>query len=113
MIVGTGIMDVVVGGSRSLKEKRSVVRRILGRTRNEFNVSIAEVGAYDSWKRSLIGFGVVGNEKGFVNAKMDKIVNFIEGLNLVDIVGVATEIYGVSDTRDDRGDYGIDDVPKG
>lgn len=97
MIVGAGIVDIVVGGSRSLKEKRSVVRRILSRTRNTFNISIAEVGSYDDWKRCRIGFSVVGNERGFVNSKIDKVVNFIEGLHLADVVNVATEMYSISD----------------
>jgi len=109
MVVGAGTMDVVVGGSRSLKEKRSVVRRILGRTKNTFNVSIAEVGAYNDWKRCRIGFGVVGNERGFVNSKMDKIVNFIEGLHLADVINVTIEMYSISDARDGGGDHRIDE----
>ena len=108
MVVGTAIVDLFVGGSRSLKEKRSVLRRIVGRTRNEFNVSIAEVEAYNNWKRCRIGFSVVGNERGFVNAKMDKITNFIEGLNLADIVDVKMEIYTVSDTWGTGGSDGAD-----
>jgi uncharacterized protein YlxP (DUF503 family) len=76
MVVGWGIIDIVVEGSRSLKEKRSVVRRILGRTKNTFNVSIAEVGAYNDWKRCQIGFSVAGNERGFVQSKMDKNCKF-------------------------------------
>jgi uncharacterized protein YlxP (DUF503 family) len=109
MVVGSGIMDVVVGGSRSLKEKRSVLRRILGRTRNEFNVSIAEVGAYNDWKRCRIGFSVVGNERGFVNSKMDKVLNFIESLNLADVVNVTTEMYSISDVWDGCGDHRVDE----
>ncbi len=109
MVVGTGIVDLFVEGSRSLKEKRSVLRRILGRTRNEFNVSIAEVEAYNSWKRCRIGFSVVGNEKGFVNSKMDKIVNFIEGLNLADVVDIKMEIYSVSGTWGVGGGNGTDE----
>jgi uncharacterized protein YlxP (DUF503 family) len=112
MVVGTGIMDLLVGGSRSLKEKRSVLRRILGRTKNTFNVSIAEVGGYDDWKRCRIGFSVVGNERGFVNSKMDKLVNFIEGLNLADVVNVTIEMYSISDATDGCGDRGIDEFPK-
>ena len=113
MVVGTGIIDLYVGGSRSLKEKRSVLRRILGRTRNEFNVSIAEVEAYNNWKRCRIGFSVVGNERGFVNAKMDKIINFIEGLNLVDIVNVTMEVYTVSDAWGTGGNDGTNTFQKG
>jgi len=112
MVVGTGIVDLFVEGSRSLKEKRSVLKRILGRTKNEFNVSIAEVGGYNDWKRCRVGFSVVGNERGFVNSKMDKIVNFIEGLNLADVVNVTIELYGISDVVGGRGDHEIDGLSK-
>ncbi|MBW2631126.1 MAG: DUF503 domain-containing protein [Deltaproteobacteria bacterium] len=109
MVVGTGIIDIFVKGSRSLKEKRAILRRILGRTKSEFNVSIAEVGEYNDWKRCRIGFSMVGNERRFINSKMDKLVNFVEGLNLADIVNVDTEIYNVSDVWNSRGEDGLDE----
>jgi len=113
MVVGTGIMDLFVGGSRSLKEKRAVLRRVLGRTRNEFNVSIAEAEAYNDRKRCRIGFSVVGNERGFVSSKMDKIVNFIEGLHLVDVVDVKMELYAISDAWGSSRDDGADKFQEG
>ncbi len=98
MVVGTGIIDIFVESSRSLKEKRSVLRRILSRTKNEFNISIAEVGEQNDWKKCRIGFSMVGNERSFINSKMDKVVNFVEGLNLADVVNVNIEICNISDT---------------
>ena len=109
MVVGTGIIDIFVNDSRSLKEKRAILRRILGRTKNAFNISIAEVGEYNDWKRCRIGFSMVGNERRFINSKMDKVVNFVEGLNLADIVNVDIEIYNVSDVCDGRGEDGLDE----
>ncbi len=109
MIVGTGIIEIFIEGSRSLKEKRGVLRSILGRTKNRFNVSIAEVGASNDWKRGVIGFSFVGNEKGFINSKMDGIVNFIEGLNLADIVNVSMEINNISNAWNEYGDCEIDE----
>jgi hypothetical protein len=97
MVVGVGTVDIFIAHSRSLKEKRSVLRRILERTRNKFNVSIAETGRQDNWKRSEIGFSVVGNDKAFINSKLDKIVGFIEGLNAADITSSKIEIMGIND----------------
>ena len=98
MVVGTGIIDLFVESSRSLKEKRAVLRRILGRTKSTFTISIAEVGELNDWKRCQIGFSMVGNERGFINSKVDKVINFIEGLHLADIVNVDIEMYNISDT---------------
>jgi len=97
MVVGTGLIDLRIPGSGSLKEKRSVLSRIIRRTRNKFNVSIAEVGDNDHWRRARIGFSVVGNDKPYINAKMDHILNFIDQLLLADVVRSRIEIVSFSD----------------
>ncbi len=96
MFVGTGIIEIFIAGSNSLKEKRGFLSRILKRTQNEFNISIAEVGANDQWKRALIGFAVVGNDKQYINGKIDHIFNFIAGLHLAEVVNSEFEIVNYS-----------------
>jgi uncharacterized protein YlxP (DUF503 family) len=100
MVVGTGLIDLRIPESGSLKEKRSVLSRIIRRTRNKFNVSIAEVGDNDHWRRARIGFSVVGNDKPYINAKMDHILNFIDQLLLADVIRSRIEIVSFSDLLD-------------
>ena len=95
MVLGTGIIELFIAESRSLKEKRGVLSRILKRTQNEFNVSIAEVGANDHWKKALIGFSVVGNDRQYINGKIDHILNFVEGLHLAEVVNAKFEITNI------------------
>jgi uncharacterized protein YlxP (DUF503 family) len=97
MVVGTGIIDLRISGCDSLKEKRGVLNRILRRTQNEFNVSIAEVGDNDYWRRARIGFCVVGNDKPYINAKVDHILDFVDRLGLADVVRSRIEIMSFSD----------------
>jgi uncharacterized protein YlxP (DUF503 family) len=97
MVVGVGIVDIFIIESRSLKEKRGVLRRIIKRTQSKFNISIAEVGELDSWKRARIGFSVVGNDRSFVNSMMDTIMRYIEELGLADIVNTDMEIISFAD----------------
>jgi uncharacterized protein len=97
MVVGTGLIDLRISGCGSLKEKRSVLSRILRRTQNEFNVSIAEVGDNDHWKKGRIGFCVVGNDKPYINAKVDHILRFVDQLGLAEVVRSRIEITGFSD----------------
>jgi len=104
MVVGIGIIEIFIVESRSLKDKRSVLRRIISRTQNKFPLSIAEVGDNDEWKRGKIGFAFVGNDRGFVNSKLDKIVQFIEGLNVAHVIESRIELINVSDTACDLGD---------
>ncbi|MBN2569358.1 MAG: DUF503 domain-containing protein [Deltaproteobacteria bacterium] len=104
MVVGIGIIEIFIVESRSLKEKRSVLRRITSRTQNKFSLSVAEVGDNDEWKRGKLGFAFVGNDRGFVNSKLDKIVQFIEGLNVANVINSRIELINVSDTTYDFGD---------
>lgn len=98
MVVGIGIIEIFIAESRSLKEKRGVLRRIVGRTQNKFSLSIAEVGENDEWKRGKIGFSVVGNDRSFVNSKLDKIIKFIEDLNVANVIDSEIELINISDT---------------
>jgi len=48
---------------RSLKEKRGVVKSILGRARNRFNVACAEVDRQDNPAVAVLGFVSVSPDK--------------------------------------------------
>ena len=76
----------------SLKEKRHIVKKITERTKNRFNVSIAEVGTHDEWRRAELGFAAVGNEGSFVNSVVDKVINFIEDTHLAELADVNVEV---------------------
>lgn len=47
---------------QSLKDKRSVVKRIQAKLRKEFNVSVTEIDYYDLWQRIKLGIVTVSNE---------------------------------------------------
>lgn len=92
MVIGTGILVFRLHDCHSLKGKRSVIKTIINQIRNHFNVSVAEVGANDIYQRAEIGFALAGSEHGVVNAKIDKILNFIENLGLAEVTGTEIEI---------------------
>jgi hypothetical protein len=86
MVVGVCRISLGIPDTGSLKGKRSVVKRIIGRTQQKFNVAIAEVDDLDLWRRATLGFAVVGNEQPFVNSMVDKILDFIERLELAELL---------------------------
>jgi uncharacterized protein YlxP (DUF503 family) len=107
MIVGYGILDIWIAESRSLKEKRRVLHSILKRTQNNFNVSIAEIGEHDHWKRAKVGFSVVGNDGPYINGKIDHILRFIDDMRLAEVINAKIEITGVSDLTE-RDSFGLE-----
>ena len=78
MVVGVLKITLAIPGANSLKSKRKVVKSLIERTRNRFNVSIAEVGDNDVYGRALIGMSAVGNDQSFVNSMLDKALDFLE-----------------------------------
>lgn len=92
MVVGLGIITFRLHDCRSLKGKRKVVKSIISRLRNNFNVSVAEVGANNIYQRAEIGFALVGNNRKVINSKIDKIFNLAEELGLAEIIDSEMEI---------------------
>ena len=64
MHVATCQIKLGLDGVRSLKEKRRILKSIIGRLSNEFNIAIAEVGLNDVWKSGVLGLAAVGNDAG-------------------------------------------------
>jgi hypothetical protein len=92
MITGCGIIILRLHGCNSLKEKRKIIKSIIGKIRNHFNVAMAEIGDNDIYQKARIGFAIVGNDRQTVNSKMDKIFNMVENLGLAEVVETDMEL---------------------
>jgi uncharacterized protein YlxP (DUF503 family) len=92
MVIGLGIMTFRLHDCRSLKGKRAVVKSIVKQMQNRFNISAAEVGANDIYQRAEIGFALVGNDRGVINSKMDKVLNMVDDLGLAEMIDSEMEI---------------------
>ena len=77
MIVGLLKIWLNLHGIGSLKEKRSIVKSVVGRVKSRYNFSIAEVESHDSKMQAVLGLSVVANDTAFVNKQMDTVINFI------------------------------------
>lgn len=92
MIVGTCEVKLIIFESNSLKDKRHIIKSIIGKIQSRFNVSIAEVGLNDSWQTAKIGFACVTNDSVHANRIISKIINFIDGNSRVEILDYNIEI---------------------
>ena len=77
MVVGVLQIELSVGDAMSLKDKRRVIKSLKDRIAHGHNVSIAEVGALDEHRRSIIGMAMVSNDKRYVEGALSKLVDFI------------------------------------
>ena len=77
MLVGTMTAQIYMHGIASLKEKRSIVKSLIGRLQNRFNVSVSEVDQQDSRSSAVIGIAIVSNESRFIDKQLDTVLNFM------------------------------------
>jgi len=61
MIVSAEVECILYDG-HSLKEKRSVLKRLLSRLSQDLNVAVAELDHHDVWQRTKLGIVTVANE---------------------------------------------------
>ena len=97
MVVGVCQISLSLPGVTSLKAKRSIVRKVLDRTANRFNVSAAEVGHQDSHRHAVLGFAVVSGDRRHANAMLDSIASFVEGASDAVVMERSTELVSMGD----------------
>ena len=77
MFVGAGIVKINIPYSRSLKDKRKIVKSIINSLQNRYNISMSEVASQDNVTVGEIGFSMVSSDKNYINSLFDKILSFI------------------------------------
>jgi uncharacterized protein YlxP (DUF503 family) len=77
MLVGVMKTQMFLPGVSSLKEKRHIVKAVIGRLQSRFNVSVSEVEHQDSHTSAVLGMAVVSNERAFIDQQLDAILHFM------------------------------------
>ena len=77
----------------SLKEKRRILKSLITRLRNNFNISISEVDNNDVLRSATLGAAIVTNESSFGDQVIAKVVNKIEANPDLVVLEYHTEKY--------------------
>ena len=91
MVIGCCSIKFYLHGNNSLKGKRRVVRAIKDRLKNDFNVSVTEVGDQDVWQSLHIGISAVGSNRPYMDGLISKVVDALDRMNLAEMVDCKTE----------------------
>lgn len=78
MLIASCEFKLYLPGAVSLKDKRQIIKSLLQKSRNKFNLSAAEVEAQEYIQTAVLGAAVVGNDYKYLQSVMDKYLNFIE-----------------------------------
>lgn len=96
MYVATAHITMRLFESASLKDKRQVLRSVLARARNQYEVSAAEVGNQDVWNLAEIGLACVSNESGHALEVIESAIRALESSRPdLEITQVSTDVLTV------------------
>lgn len=78
MTIGVAHITLYLQASQSLKEKRRVVKSLIQRIHNRFNVAAAEVADLDDHKIATIGVTCVSNSGAHCSDVLASVIAFID-----------------------------------
>ena len=78
MIIGACEITLHLPDCHSLKDKRQVIKSVMARVRNQFEVAIAEVDDQDLWQSAKIGVSCVSNNKQHAREILEHVQRYIE-----------------------------------
>ena len=86
MVVGTLVLDVLLGDVRSLKQKRSVVRPIVAELRRRFEVAAAETGNVELHRRAEVAVAVVSSTHRHATEVLEQCERLVAGRPEVELL---------------------------
>lgn len=92
MTVGILQLELGIGDAMSLKDKRRVVKSLKDRIAHANNVSVAEVGALDEHRRSIVAVAMVSNDARYVEGALSKIVDFVRSVGNAELMDYQIEL---------------------
>jgi uncharacterized protein YlxP (DUF503 family) len=78
MVIGVCTLELSLPATASLKDKRQVIKSLIARLRNEFNISVAEVGAQDQWQWAVIGVSCVSSDRDYAQGLLSRVVSWVQ-----------------------------------
>ena len=71
-------IEFMIHTAHSLKEKRAVLQRMTTRTKQKFNVSVAEIDHQDVWQRTRLAVVTVASSKEAADREVNKAVQYLQ-----------------------------------
>ena len=78
MKVGVSQITLHLPGCHSLKDKRQIIKSIMARVRQQFEVAIAEVDEQDRWQIAKLGVSCVSNSSQHIDEILGRVRSYIE-----------------------------------
>lgn len=71
-------VEFMIQTAHSLKEKRAVLQRMVTRTKQKFNISVAEIDHQDVWQRTKLALVAVASSKEAAERELMRAVHYLQ-----------------------------------
>ncbi|MBN1217478.1 MAG: DUF503 domain-containing protein [Anaerolineae bacterium] len=78
MVIGICTLELSIPSANSLKDKRGVIKSVVARLQNQFNVSVAEVDQLDSWRTATVAVVTVSSDRDYAHGLLTRVVLWLE-----------------------------------
>jgi uncharacterized protein YlxP (DUF503 family) len=78
MVIGVCTLELNIPTAASLKDKRRIIKSVMSRLRNEYNIAVAEVDRNDSWRSAVIAVVTVSGDRDYAHGLMTRVALWIE-----------------------------------
>jgi len=92
------VLDLHLPASRSLKDRRALLRPVLDGARRRFRVAAAETGHQERWQRAEVSFATVGAAPSLVEEVLDAVERFVWSFPEIEVIGSARHWVEVGDS---------------
>lgn len=92
MIIGAATVKLYAPWVHSLKEKRMVVKSLISKVQNKFNISISEIDVQDIHQTIVLGMACVADTVRLGDSIIDAVITFIENHTEAEILDIQREI---------------------
>ena len=93
LLIGLINFDLYLPMVSSLKEKRSIIKSLIKKSRNKFNLAVSETDDNELWKNANISAVTVSNERKYIDSLFSKYVNFIDEIPELELRDYKVEIF--------------------
>ena len=82
------VVDCRIPLVHSLKQKRSVIRRLIEKLRAKLNASIAETGCLDEWQRGIISIAMVSSSSRYLQQQLARVEQHLLEVHEISVIKI-------------------------
>ncbi|HEY4716021.1 MAG TPA: DUF503 domain-containing protein [bacterium] len=97
MLIGVLKITLLLRNSHSLKDKRRIIKSLMEKMKQIFNISVSEVEHRDMWQKVTLGVSFIGRNSSYISTVNNSIMEFIDTCRECEVINDNRETIAIND----------------